>query len=243
MNRSQALSAERGESGHPPNEAITDAQPGALGGSQVSGKLIVSVAFLATLVAIWFAFATRGELAANLAPHKAASKPVATRALYGDAVWAAGSRPAPALSMQDQTKKLFDLGAQHGKVIVVTFMDSRCTTLCPLEAASLANVRAALAPSAPVELVVVSTDHAGDTPASVAAFAAKHGWARWNWHWLNGNPASLSKAWSAFGVKVNSASAHTSVAYLIGRNGHERVALQAPFIPQIMSSDIKALLG
>lgn len=221
-----------------------DGSPPAQGQRFVSGKLIVIVAFLASMAATGFALATRGTLAHNLAPPKAhGSHPAAQPALYGDATWPKGAHPAPPIRLADQSGKIFNLASQRGKVVVVTFMDSKCTTLCPLEAAGLAQVRAALPPAAAVELVVVSTDPSGDTPASEAAFAKRFGWGGWNWHWLNAPRQTLQQVWSSYGVKVDSANAHTSLAFVLGRRGNERVALQAPFIPQIMTSDIKALGG
>ena len=212
----------------------------AAGGPQgrgVSGRLIVAVAFVATLAAVGFALATRGELVRNLRPPAPAPK------LYGNAVWSPGKGPVGRLGMlravASSPGRPSDL---KGRVVVLTFMDSHCTTLCPLEASELAGVRSLMGSGTPVELVVVSTDPKGDTPASVASFARRSGWAgRWRWEWLSGSTAQLRSVWAAYGIGVQSTVAHTSVVFVVDRRGDTRAAMGVPFPRQILASDVRSL--
>lgn len=202
-----------------------------------SGKVIVTVAFIASLGAIAFALATRGQFAKNMAP----KKPAPT--LYSNASWKPGTHRAPGIGLVDQTGKTFHLAAQRGKIVVVTFMDSSCTTLCPLEGATLEAARQEIPASAPVELVVVSTDPPADTPAATAAFAARFGWSNWDWHWVRGGAAQMAKVWHSYGIGVQGASAHTSAVFIIDKKGYQRLALEVPFPQQFLASDLIALQG
>lgn len=210
---------------------------GAPGSRLVSGRLIVIVAFLATMAAVGFALATRGELVRNLRPPAPAPK------LYGNAVWAPGKGPVGHLGgLHDQAGGIVRLEHLRGRVVILTFMDSKCTTLCPVEAAELASMRKFLPPKLPVQLIVVSTDPTGDTPASVRAFAARFGWPRsWHWEWLMGSRAQLGRVWASYGIGVQSVVAHTSAVFVLDPQGHARVAMGVPFPRQILASDVKQL--
>ena len=61
--------------------------------------------------------------------------------LHGDAVWAAGARPAPPMRLRDQHGRAVSLAELRGRVLLVTFMDSHCTTECPVEGHQLAVVQ------------------------------------------------------------------------------------------------------
>ncbi len=215
-----------------------------LGKRVVGGRTIVIVAFVGTVLAVLFALATRGRLVANLPlehPRPAAAAP-AIPTSYGSAIWPAHSLRAAGFTLRDQNGRLFSLAAQRGTVVLVTFMDSRCTTLCPLEGAYLRQARAQAPKGLPLELVVVSTDPSGDTPASVKAFAARYGWTgTWSWSWLLGTQAQLAPVWRAYGVGVDSASAHTSVAVLVSRNGYQRAAFGVPFSRWELAADLRLL--
>lgn len=204
----------------------------------ISGRVIVTVSVILSLLAVVFALATRWSLTANL---RTQSQSGSSR-LNGAAVWSSGTRPAPEIRLRDQAGERFSLAGQQGKVVVLTFLDSKCTTLCPMEASQLKAVGRQLAGmKIPVELVVVSTDPEGDTPSSVTAFAARSGWnGIWSWHWLNGPANVVSGVWHAYDVSVNS-QGHTVAVYVIDRSGYERVGLEVPFQPDVLGGDIRAL--
>ncbi len=59
--------------------------------------------------------------------------------LYGDATWAAGSVPAPAIdTLRDQSGSRFALSSLHGHTVAIAFFDSYCHQECPLEGRQLA---------------------------------------------------------------------------------------------------------
>ena len=67
-------------------------------------------------------------------------------ALHGEATWAPGARPAPAIArLRDQSGRAFSLAALRGHTVVIAFLDSHCTAACPLEGRALAAAEQTLA--------------------------------------------------------------------------------------------------
>ncbi len=208
---------------------------------QLSGRAIVIVCASVSMVLFMVASLTAKQAWQVFRPHPATA---AAPALYGQAVWADRARKPPPIALADQDGQVFSLGAQAGQVVVITFMDSACATLCPLEGRELASVRAQLPAKAPVELVVVSTDPAADTPASARAFAARSGWdGRWRWHWLLASRGQLAPVWHAYGVSVRSDLAHTSVLYLVGKSSYLRAGLGVPGVSGETVTDLRRLVA
>src|SRR5947209_738970 len=98
----------------------------------------------------------------------AAARPPALPALHGQATWRAAARPAPVFALRDQHGRHFSLRSLRGKTVVLTFMDSLCKQACPVEGGMISAAIREVAPNSRPQLVVVSVDPAGDTPATVA---------------------------------------------------------------------------
>ena len=69
---------------------------------------------------------------------------------------------------------MVDLGAQRGRVVVVTFLDSKCTDACPIIAAVVAQAWPLLRANerAQVRAYGISVNPLVDTPARVRRFLA-----------------------------------------------------------------------
>ena len=135
---------------------------------------------------------------------------------------------APDFALRDQTGATVSMRQLRGTVLALTFLDTQCQNLCPLQASFLGSAQADLNRRAPFDVVVVSVHPDVDTPASIAAFAAAHGLGH-HYFWLNGPLADLQKVWDGYGVTVQVAQgelAHSSVIYLIDRTGYERVGFE-----------------
>jgi protein SCO1/2 len=159
--------------------------------------------------------------------------------------WAAGARRAPDFTLRDQSSRLLSLHALRGRVVLLTFLDSRCRLLCPLEARAITAVASGFPAAARPTLVVVSADPWKDTPRSEHAFAAH---SRWNlrWHWLNGSTATLGRVWRNYSIGVKPTKGditHSTGVYLIDRAGYERAGYLVPFAPAAMASDVRTLAG
>jgi protein SCO1/2 len=176
-------------------------------------------------------------LAATRGGRAAADRP----ALRGDAVWAAGSRPAPGFALHDQHGRAVSLASLHGQPLLLVFLDSKCRTFCPVVGRQLGAAQRKLG-DRPVRLVTISVDGA-DTPASVRA-AARH-W-RWTgpWTWLMGTHAQLARAWRGYGITVKPTPTditHSMAVFLIDAHGNERAGFLPPLTLPDVISDVRAL--
>jgi protein SCO1/2 len=183
-----------------------------------------------------------GVLAARLVSHPGGPS---LPAYHGQLSWASGRRPAPNFTLQDQQGRRFSLSSLRGTPVLLTFLDSRCTSDCPIEARELAvSLRRVPASRRPV-VVVVSVDPVGDTSASIAKAVRKWGLdGPWTLRWLNGGQASLTAVWRSYGIGVQAASndiVHGMALYLIDRAGDERTAYLFPFLPGFVTTDLKRL--
>jgi cytochrome oxidase Cu insertion factor (SCO1/SenC/PrrC family) len=163
--------------------------------------------------------------------------------LLGDAVWAAGARPAPAIALRESSGGRFSLAGQHGRVVALTFLSSACRALCPVVGKVLAGVSRTLPAGDRPELVVVSVDPKGDTRASVRRAVRRLGGGV-QVRWLVGTHAQLARVWRAYGVEVRPVPGdieHTTVVYLIDRRGDERVGALFPFSLPWLKQDERAL--
>ena len=191
-----------------------------------------AIAAVAATVALAVGFVAHGSPASSGSPVR----------LQGDAVWAAGARPAPPVRLRDQDGRAVSLAELRGRVLLVTFMDSHCTTECPVEGHQLAVVQRTSPPRSRPEIVVVSVNPA-DTPRSVRRFARLRGW-HGPWRWLMGSSAELGRVWSAYGIEVDPTShdiIHSAALYIVDRRGDERSGYVAPFLPKLVTADVRAL--
>ncbi len=175
-------------------------------------------------LAVWLVtLAALSGLLAGLVVPGLLAKP-ASGTLIGDIVMTPPVA-APDFTLVDQDGHPFTLSGAHGTVIALTFLDTQCQSMCPLQASALGSVQAELGKSAPLTVVVVTVRPEVDSPGAIAAFAAAHGM-RGAYHWLNGSPAYLASVWQNYGITVVPGTgdlAHSSVIYLIDRRGFERV--------------------
>ena len=170
--------------------------------------------------------------------------------------WTLHSTPAPALDLPDQNGSMTSVAALRGHVVLLTFLDSRCTNLCPIEGAQLAQVQRRLPGARRPVLVVVSVNPA-DTQASVARFVREAGWTS-PWRWLLGSRKTLAPVWHAYhiGVRLSHGQAvqtgnttirvagsvvHTIALYVIDATGHERYGYLPPFRPASVAAAVTAV--
>jgi protein SCO1/2 len=206
-------------------------------GLEVAGLIV-----LAVLIALIVALLLHRANAQSVAPAVAVTQ---RPALDGQATWAAGARPAPAIStLRDQNGRRFTLASLHGRPVVVTFWDSHCTQECPLAGRALAAAERTVPRVARPVLVVVSVNPK-DTPASVRSAIHRWGLAGLeSWHWLMGSHAQLAPVWRAYRIEViptKTDIVHTEALYLLDRRGDERSAYLYPYLPARVASDLRKL--
>jgi cytochrome oxidase Cu insertion factor (SCO1/SenC/PrrC family) len=181
-----------------------------------------------------------------LADPSSRSTPIpASAGLHGEARWAAGAQPAPAITtLRDQGGHRFSLASLRGRTVAMVFFDSRCRQECPLAGRALAAADRLLPRSQRPVLVVVSVNPL-DTPRSTRAAARAWGLAGVApWHWLRGDHGQLAQVWKAYHIFVAPEKgdiSHTEALYLIDRHGDERSAYLYPYIPGFVAQDMRAL--
>ena len=158
-------------------------------------------------------------------------------ALHAQATW--NHKPAPSFALPDQLGRTVSLASLRGHTVLLTFLDSRCRSECPIEGALLAKIERQVH----VPLVVVSADPWGDAAWSVRAFAQKERWS-FDWHWLLGTPAKLRPVWRSYSIAVKRKPGdveHTLALYVIDKRGDQRAAYLFPFVPSQVAADIRTL--
>lgn len=111
---------------------------------------------------------------------------------------AVGARAAPPaflndLRLQDQSARPLEPASLEGRVLLLNFVFTGCSSACPLQTHELASLRRSL--PAPVraraEFLSVSVDPLNDTPAALAAFARRMGADQPGWRFATGAPAQV----------------------------------------------------
>jgi cytochrome oxidase Cu insertion factor (SCO1/SenC/PrrC family) len=189
-------------------------------------------------------------------PSSPASAAGTSSSSSGSLRWPIHGAPAPPLNLPDQNGQRTTIADLRGHVVLLTFLDSRCTNLCPIEGAQLAQVQHHLTAGEQPELVVVSVNPA-DTRASVARFVRQAGWTR-PWRWLLGTKKTLAPVWREYhiGVRFSKGRAvqtgnttihvagtvsHTIALYLIDSHGREQFGYLPPFQPAAVAREVAAL--
>ncbi len=170
--------------------------------------------------------------------------------------WTLHNTPAPPVQLPDQDGKTTSLAALRGHTVLLTFLDSRCTNLCPIEGSQLAAVQRRLPAGQRPALVVISVNPA-DTRASVAKFVRQAGWTQ-PWRWLLGTRSTLAPVWRAYhiGVRLRHGQAvqtgkttirvagdvvHTIALYVIDPKGQERYGYLPPFRPAAVAAAVSSV--
>jgi protein SCO1/2 len=135
---------------------------------------------------------------------------------------------APHFVLVNQDGKSFDSKTLHGKVVVVNFIFTTCTDVCPLFTAHFAQLQRSLKNGKAGELFFVSitTDPEVDSPQVLKSYAQRYGADLQNWAFLTGTEAQMKQVWKGFGVRVirrgRGLVQHTSLTTVIDREGIRR---------------------
>jgi len=210
-------------------------QPGSLrplGGRQLPGRWRLAAAAAITAAAALIAFFvinTQGDTSPAPAgsPGNGAGPPSALHNPGVDPGTVIPGRPAPGFTLTDQFGKRVSLSQFRGKAVVMTFVDSECTTVCPLGTASLTGAVSLLGPDAARDVQILGIDANPDATAvsDVRAYSQSHALMH-SWHFLTGSKAQLEAVWRAYHVYVaakNNDIDHEPAIYLIDPQGRERV--------------------
>ncbi len=109
-------------------------------------------------------------------------------------------RPAPDFTLTDQFGRPVSIGRYRGKVVLLAFVDSRCTTICPLTTTSMVQAKRLLGPAASdVVLLGIDANPTATRVSDVRAYSLAHQMMR-QWRFLTAKPAELRRVWKAYGI-------------------------------------------
>ena len=155
-------------------------------------------------------------------------------------------RAAPDIALMDSTGQRVTLSQFHGKAVLLTFIYDHCPDVCPLIVANLHNALDLLGPKASrVQVVAVSVDPRGDTPATVRPFLAAHAMTG-TMRYLIGSTRELAPVWREWGVAVQASPdrrevGHSAFVYGISGSGKVVALYPANLKPQWLVHDVPLL--
>jgi len=136
-----------------------------------------------------------------------------------------GGRPAPDFRLQNQFGQPMSLSQFRGKVVMLGFEDSECTTVCPLTTQSMLQAKDLLgAAGEKVQLLGIDANPDATSVANVLAYSRAHGLVN-QWDFLTGPLAQLKAIWRSYGIAVQIEQGqidHTPALFVIDQQGRER---------------------
>ena len=107
----------------------------------------------------------------------------------------------PGFRLRNYDGREVDATVLRGRVVVLTFLDSQCTDVCPILASQIGGTIDRLTPGEreQVTAVAISTDPGEDTPASVRAFLGKQR-ALGKLLYLRGPEKEMRSLWKRFQI-------------------------------------------
>ncbi len=137
--------------------------------------------------------------------------------------------PAPRFSLVDQNGKRVALTDFRGTAIIVTFLFTHCTDVCPVLPQMLARVDQQFSEveRERFRFVGISVDPRRDTPQQLKAFLRERGLSESRWTLLTGSVKELTQVATDYGVVVRPDPrgdlVHNTVFVLIDAAGWEHV--------------------
>jgi protein SCO1/2 len=159
------------------------------------------------------------------------------------------AKQAPVIDMRNYLGKRVTLAQYHGKAVLVTFLYTNCPDVCPLIAS---NLRVALnmlgSKAAEAQVIAVSVDPRGDTPAAVARFLHVHQMTG-RMQYLIGSAGELGRTWAAWDVGSTRDAdqpqliSHSALVYGVSASGRLTTVYPATFEPAEIVHDVPRLAG
>lgn len=156
-------------------------------------------------------------------------------------------KTAPDFTLRDSLGHTVSLSQFRGRAVILTFIYAHCPNVCPVIVAKLHQALLELGPSArEVQMLGVSVDPHGDTPAYVNQFLAVHH-VTGRFQYLLGSLHRLRPIWREYHIAVlphpgTNVIGHAAVLYGISGSGKEMTVYSAStFQPQMIVHDVPLL--
>jgi cytochrome oxidase Cu insertion factor (SCO1/SenC/PrrC family) len=148
-----------------------------------------------------------------------------------------GGKPAPDVKLVNQFGQQMSLSQFRGRVVMLSFEDSECTTVCPLTTQSMVLAKELLGKAGTsVQLLGVDANPDAIKVADVMDYSRVHGMIN-QWDFLTGSLTQLRSVWKAYNIDVQIESGqidHTPALYLIDQQGK----LQKVYLTQMAYSSV-----
>jgi len=144
---------------------------------------------------------------------------------------------APDFRLMDQNGSDVRLSDFQGKVVVLTFMDSRCTDTCPLTAIHFRETYRQLDKYESDQIVLLGVNVNVEASTVSDVLETTRAWHLDEipaWHFLTGGRESLEPVWKDYGVSAapnpdGHSIMHTPGTFLIDSLGQKRWYISTPF--------------
>ncbi len=158
---------------------------------------------------------------------------------------AAYAMPAVSLRNQDGVSAAFPALVDDGRPVLLNFIYTSCTAICPPMTRIFAEVREGLgADRARVRMVSVSIDPEQDTPARLKAYARQYGaGVGTDWLFLTGSDAASSAVQKAFNAYRPDKMGHTPVSFLRRAPGQPWVRLDGMAQADRILAELRPMLA
>ena len=134
------------------------------------------------------------------------------------------SGAAPDFTLSDQFGKPVSLHSFRGKVVILAFNDSECTTVCPLTTSAMLQAKAMLGKAgSQVQLLGVDANPHAISLESVWSYSELHGMLH-DWHFLTGSLPQLKRVWKQYAVEAAVEAGeitHTPALFVIDPQGRK----------------------
>ncbi len=135
---------------------------------------------------------------------------------------------APDFTLEDESGRRVSLRSYRGKVVILAFNDSECTTICPMTSTAMLDAKAMLGRAgSQVQLLGIEANPAATSLEDVASYTQLHGLLG-RWHFLTGSccarDSQLERMWRAYKVEADihrGLIAHTPALFVISPRGRE----------------------
>jgi cytochrome oxidase Cu insertion factor (SCO1/SenC/PrrC family) len=148
-----------------------------------------------------------------------------------------GNKAAPDFRLVNQFGQAMSLSQFHGRVVMLSFEDSECTTVCPLTTQSMVLAKELLGKAGKaVQLLGVDANPDAIKVSNVLAYSRVHAMTN-QWDFLTGSAAQLKAVWKAYDIAVQIESGnidHTPALYIIDQQGK----LQKVYLTQMAYSSV-----
>jgi cytochrome oxidase Cu insertion factor (SCO1/SenC/PrrC family)/thiol-disulfide isomerase/thioredoxin len=130
--------------------------------------------------------------------------------------------PAPEFTLTNQFGQRVSMRSFRGRVVLLAFNDSECTTICPLTTTAMVDAKGLLgAAGKQVALLGVDANPDATSISDVRAYSRAHGMLH-QWDFVTGSLPSLRRVWKAYKIAVQIEQGqidHTPALFVIDSRG------------------------